>query len=78
MAYRRLCEGSDGVSRASPNGEDLVAGCEDILADRLEGEERAGTRCAQARYLARRMLESEFWPADERDKPDTAFQETMI
>lgn len=45
--------------------EDPLQNYEDIIADRLEGEERAGTRRAQARYLARRMLRSEFWPSKE-------------
>ena len=47
--------------------EDPLQNYEDIIADRLEGEERAGTRRAQARYLARRMLRSEFWPSKEQD-----------
>lgn len=41
--------------------EDPLLSYEDIIADRLEGEERAETRRIQARYLARRMLESEFF-----------------
>lgn len=41
--------------------EDPLQNHEDIIADRLEEEERASIRRAQARYLARRMLESEFW-----------------
>lgn len=47
--------------------EDPLQNYEDIIADRLEGEELAGTRRAQARYLARRMLRSEFWASEEQD-----------
>ena len=47
--------------------EDPLQGHGDIIADRLEGEEQAGTRRAQARYLARKMLQSEFWPPDQQE-----------
>jgi hypothetical protein len=61
LAYKKLCEHRDKVAHAFLNNEDPVAGHADIIADRLEGEERAATRRAQARYVARRMLESEYF-----------------
>lgn len=61
LAYKKLCEHRDKVAHAFLNSEDPVAGHVDIIADRLEGEERAATRRAQARYVARRMLESEYF-----------------
>jgi hypothetical protein len=64
-AYKALEKERNGVGHAFLYHEDPVAGHADIIADRLEGEEQAGTRRAQARYLARRMLQSEFWTADE-------------
>ena len=63
-AYKKLCEERDKIAHAFLNNEDPVAGHADIIADRLEGEESAGTRRAQARYLSRRMLQSEFWASD--------------
>lgn len=67
LAYKTLCGQRDKVAHAFLNNEDPIAGHEDIIAERLEGEEQAGTRRAQARYLARRMLLIEFWASDEQD-----------
>lgn len=65
--YEKLKVDRIKVGHGFLDEEDPLENYEDILADRLEGEERAGTRRAQARYLARRMLQSEFWPSDEQD-----------
>lgn len=53
------------VAHAFLHSEDPVSGHNDIISERLEGEERAATRRAQARYIARRMLESEFRPSND-------------
>lgn len=60
-AYKELDSQRTKVAHAFLHSEDPLAGHADIIADRLEDEEQAGTRRAQARYLARRMLLSEFW-----------------
>jgi hypothetical protein len=64
-AYKELEKHRNSVGHAFLYDEDPLAGHADIIADRLEGEELAGTHRAQARYLARRMLRSEFWPSKE-------------
>ncbi len=66
-AYKELEKQRNSVGHAFLYDEDPIAGHADIIADRLEGEEKAGTRRAQARYLARRMLQSEFWASDEQE-----------
>ncbi len=60
-AYKVLDRQRNKVAHASLHSEDPLSGHNDIIADRLEGEKEAGTRRVQARYLARRMLRSEFW-----------------
>lgn len=65
--YEKLKGDRVKVGHGFLDEEDPLQNHEDIIADRLEGEERAGTRRAQARYLARRMLRSEFWPSGEQD-----------
>jgi len=64
-ACKKLYEQRDRIAHAFLNREDPVSGYEDIMADRLEGEEQAATRRAQARYIARRMMESEYWASSE-------------
>lgn len=64
-AYRKLEKHRNRVGHAFLYHEDPIGGHADIIAERLEDEERAATRRAQARYLARRMLRSEFWTSDE-------------
>lgn len=64
--YEKLKEDRVKVGHGFLDEEDPLQNYEDIIADRLEGEERAGTRRAQARYLARRMLRSEFWPSGQQ------------
>ena len=61
VAFKKLYERRDKVAHAFLNREDPVSGHEDIITDRLESEEHAATLRAQARYIARRMLETEFW-----------------
>ncbi len=65
--YEKLKSDRVKVGHGFLDEEDPLQNYEDIIADRLEGEERAGTRRAQARYLARRMLRSEFWLSKEQD-----------
>ncbi len=65
--YKELDRQRNKVAHAFLYSEDPLSGHEDIIADRLEGEEQAGTRRAQARYLARRMLRSEFWASNENE-----------
>lgn len=65
--YENLKEDRVKVGHGFLDEEDPLQNYEDIIADRLEDEEWAGTRRAQARYLARRMLRSEFWASDEQD-----------
>lgn len=60
-AYEALVKERVKIGHAFLNDEDPVWEHADIIADRLEGEERSATRRAQARYVARRMLKSEFW-----------------
>jgi hypothetical protein len=64
--YEKLKGERVKVGHGFLDDEDPLRGHEDIIADRLEGEEQAGTRRAQARYLARRMLQSEFWTSDKQ------------
>lgn len=66
--YERLKNDRLKIGHAFMNEEDPLRMSIDIVADRLEGEEQAATRRAQARYLARRMLRSEFWDSD--DEPN--------
>jgi hypothetical protein len=68
VACKKLYEQRDKVAHAFLNREDPVSGYGDIIADRLEEEEQAATRRAQARYIARLMLESEFWPQANQSK----------
>ncbi len=66
-AYKELDKQRTKMVHAFLYSEDPLAGHENIIADRLEGEEQAGSRRAQARYLARRMLRSEFWSSHEHE-----------
>jgi Methylamine utilization protein MauJ len=65
--YEKLKGDRVKVGHGFLDEEDPLRGHEDIIADRLEGEEQAGTRRAQARYLARRMLQTEFWASDKQE-----------
>ena len=64
-AYKELEDERAKVVHAFLYNEDPVGGHENIIADRFEGEEQAATRRARARYIARRMLDSEFWASSE-------------
>lgn len=68
--YEELRSERVKVGHGFLDNEDPLRGHEDIIADRLEGEEQAGTRRARARYLARRMLESEFWVSSNQDEAE--------
>jgi hypothetical protein len=63
--YESLNEDRVKVAHAFLNEEDPIGGHADIIADRLEGERDAASRRAQARYIARRLMRSEFFEADE-------------
>lgn len=63
-AYKELETQRNKVGHAFLYHEDPVGGHADIIAERLDDEERAATQRAQARYLARRMLSSEFWSSN--------------
>ncbi|MCA1718621.1 MAG: hypothetical protein LC781_17965 [Actinobacteria bacterium] len=65
--YEELRSERVKVGHGFLDDEDPLRGHEDIIVDRLEGEEQAGTRRARARYLARRMLQSEFWASGEQE-----------
>lgn len=60
VAYEGLNEDRVKVAHAFLNEEDPIGRYTDILADRLEAAERAATRRAQARYIARRLMRTEF------------------
>ena len=63
-AYKELERERNKVGHAFLNQEDPLAGQNDIVGERLEDEERAGSWRAQARVIARRMLDSEFFASD--------------
>ena len=76
---RRSCKGSPfdwrtrhsassetKVAHAFLNNKDPVVEHEYIIAERLGGGEQAGTRRSQARYVARRMRQTEFWVSGEQ------------
>jgi hypothetical protein len=64
-ACKKLYQQRHRVAHAFLDREDPVSGHVDIIADRLEVQEEATKRRAQAQYIARRMLESEYWPSIE-------------
>jgi hypothetical protein len=64
-ACEKLYQQSDRVAHAFLKREDPVSDYVDIIADRLEVQDEATNRRMQARHIARRMLESEFWPSNE-------------
>ncbi|MGB3634694.1 MAG: hypothetical protein WA982_11685 [Rubrobacteraceae bacterium] len=54
------------IGHAFLHSEDLFGpGHIDIITERLEGEERAGTRRARARYIARRLMDSMYFYSNE-------------
>ncbi len=64
-AFKSLEDDRVKVGHAFLHSEDPVSGHANIIAERLEGEEQAARRHAQARFLARRMLETEYFATDE-------------
>ena len=64
-AFKRLEDDRVKVGHAFLHSEDLLESHADIISDRLEGEEQAGTRRAQARYIARRLLQTEYFYSNE-------------
>lgn len=71
-AYKELKKERNKVGHAFLDEEDPLGGQTDIVGERLEDEERAGAWRTQARFIARRMLDSEFFASDgvEDAKPD--------
>jgi hypothetical protein len=63
-AYKELKKERNKVGHAFLDEEDPLGGHTDIVGERLEDEERAGAWRAQARFIARRMLDSEFFASD--------------
>jgi hypothetical protein len=70
-AYEQLGEERVKVAHAFFDEEDPVHGHAGIIADRLEGEDHAATRRAQARYIAHRLLKTEYWSSDESAEDQT-------
>ena len=64
-AFKRLDDDRTKVGHAFLYSEDPIGGHADIIAERLEGEARAGTRRAQARYIARRLMDSMYFYSNE-------------
>jgi hypothetical protein len=64
-AFKSLEDDRVKVGHAFLHSEDLLESHADIISDRLEGEEQAGTRRAQARYIARRLLQTEYFYSNE-------------
>ena len=60
-AYKHLEDERAKVGHAFLNDENPLWEYDYIMSDRLKAEEQAGTRRAKARYVARRMLQSEFF-----------------
>jgi hypothetical protein len=64
-AFKSLEDARVKVGHAFLHSEDPLEGHTDIISDRLEAEEQAGIRRAQARYIARRLMESEYFYSNE-------------
>jgi hypothetical protein len=64
-AFKNLEDASVKVGHAFLHSEDPLEGHADIISDRLEAEEQAGIRHAQARHIARRLMESMYFYSDE-------------
>jgi hypothetical protein len=60
-AFKNLEDDRVKIGHAFLHSEDFLDGHADIISDRLEGEEHAGTRRAKARYIARRLLQTEYF-----------------
>jgi hypothetical protein len=66
QVYKELKKERNKVGHAFLDEEDPIGGHTDIVGERLEDEERVGVWRAQARFIARRMLESEFFASDKQ------------
>lgn len=64
-AYKELRKERHKVGHAFLDEEDPLGGHTDIVGERLEDEEWAGARRAQVRFIARRMLDSEFFSSEQ-------------
>jgi hypothetical protein len=64
-AFKNLEDDRVKIGHAFLHSEDPLEGHADIISDRLEGEEQAGTRRAQARYIARCLLQTEYFYSSE-------------
>ena len=63
-AFKSLEDDRVKVGHAFLHSEDPLEGYADIISDRLEAEEEAGVRRTQARYIARRLLQTEYFDSD--------------
>lgn len=70
-AFRRLEDDRTKVGHAFLYSENPLEGHADIIAERLEAEERAGTRRAQARYIARRLMDSMYFYSSKESSDDS-------
>jgi hypothetical protein len=66
--YKELKEERVKIGHAFLDEEDPIWGYADIIGDRLESEEQASARRAKARYISRRMLQSEFFASSEQSE----------
>jgi hypothetical protein len=64
-AFKNLEDDRIKIGHAFLHSEDFLSSHADIISDRLEGEEHAGSRRAQARYIARRLLQTEYFYSSE-------------
>jgi hypothetical protein len=64
-AYKELKKERNKVGHAFLDEEDPLGGLTDIVGERLEDEERAGVWRTRARFIARRMLDSEFFSGEQ-------------
>lgn len=70
-AFKRLEDDRTKVGHAFLYSENPLEGHADIIAERLEAEERAGTRRAQARYIARRLMDSMYFYSSKESAHDS-------
>ncbi len=64
-AFKGLEDDRTKVAHAFFHSEDPLEGHADIISDRLEAEEQAGIRRAQARFIARRLMKSMYFYSNE-------------
>ncbi len=71
-AFKSLEDDRAKVAHAFFHSEDPLEGHADIISDRLEGEEQAGIWRTQARYIARRLLQTEYFYSSESEEVSEA------